>query len=718
MAVHSEIAGSQIDGARDYQEDAFLITHLTDANGAPSALVIVADGMGGHAAGNVASNMAVQAFSKSISLGYPKEEVPEILNQSVLKANSTIAETIRETPALNGMGCTVVGAIIEGKKFWWVSVGDSHLYLLRGRKLTKLNDDHSYGGFLDRMEAAGTPIESEPGLSRNMLMSAVTGEDIAEIDCPLSPFTLEHNDKLIICSDGLDTLSSGKIIQYTDWSDMPKECAEALLNAIEDMATPRQDNATVVIVKIIDETVVAKAEAEAGAGAGARAENDEDITAPNTEDEEMEKTEVPVNTESELEGDIVDEIVLAPIGGYANSQEGEFAQEKKSVKAVPSIPAETINKIVDNRILEKNKVGLMIGVGVVILIGVAIGANFMFGTSKSEKIDKEEPMFEEALVLEEEPVLEEKPVSEEKPVLKKNIAEKEIVSEVIDKFNDDASNEKIQKQETVADKKIIIKTKIDPVEEIKSEPDPKSINKKEFQDTLKNGGKAPLMVVVPAGSFSMGGFADFNERPRHDVSIKSFAVSKNEVTINDYKAFINATNRKLRSGNKINASLQVRPVVYVTWDDAYYYTKWLSEQTGNKYRLLSESEWEYAASAGNNSPFWWGYEEEPNRAHCFNCETGLDPRSPAKTGMFEANQFGLYDTAGNASEWVEDCWHENYIGAPSDNEIWEGGDCTYRVVRGGSYSSPQQSIRSAKRDKLKSNRSYDHVGIRIARDLD
>ena len=136
MAFHSEIAGSQIDGARDYQEDAFLITHLTDVKGKPSALVIVADGMGGHAAGNVASNMAVQSFNKSITTGYPTEEVAEILNRSILKANASITETVKETPALDGMGCTFIGVIIEGKNLWWVSVGDSHLYLLRNRKLT------------------------------------------------------------------------------------------------------------------------------------------------------------------------------------------------------------------------------------------------------------------------------------------------------------------------------------------------------------------------------------------------------------------------------------------------------------------------------------------------------------------------------------------------------------------------------------------------------
>ena len=104
MAFQSEIAGTQIDGARDYQEDAFLITHLSDSKGNPSALIIVADGMGGHAAGNVASNMAVQAFNKSITTNYPTDDISGVLNESLSKANGAITETVKETPARRRRG--------------------------------------------------------------------------------------------------------------------------------------------------------------------------------------------------------------------------------------------------------------------------------------------------------------------------------------------------------------------------------------------------------------------------------------------------------------------------------------------------------------------------------------------------------------------------------------------------------------------------------------
>jgi len=283
MALSYDIAGAQIDGAREYQEDSFLITHMTDTEDQPSALVIVADGMGGHAAGNVASNLAVQATNKYITSHYPSESPSEILNNSILKANQSIADTVRETPALEGMGCTMVAVIIEGGKLWWASVGDSHLYLLRDRELTKINADHSYGGFLDRMAAAGTPVKAEPGLSRNMLMSAINGSDIAEIDCPGTPQELKNGDKILICSDGMDTLSRGKVIQYTDWSETSKECTEALLNAVEEAEMPKQDNTTVVVINVLEKAAAeaaAKAPAAAPEAEEAAVEEDEDITDP------------------------------------------------------------------------------------------------------------------------------------------------------------------------------------------------------------------------------------------------------------------------------------------------------------------------------------------------------------------------------------------------------------------------------------------------------
>jgi formylglycine-generating enzyme required for sulfatase activity len=143
----------------------------------------------------------------------------------------------------------------------------------------------------------------------------------------------------------------------------------------------------------------------------------------------------------------------------------------------------------------------------------------------------------------------------------------------------------------------------------------------------------------------------------------------------------------------------------------------LSKQTGKKYRLLSESEWEYAARAGTTASFWWGRTAGSGNAHCFNCKSEFNTSKPAKVGTYKPNQFGLYDTAGNWFEWVYDCYHRNYKNAPTDGSVWEGGDCKVRIVRGGAYHSPASSMRVENREKFKSSRGQYNVGFRLARDL-
>ncbi len=675
MAFQFEIAGSQIDGDRDYQEDAFLITHLSDTHSEePGVLVIVADGMGGHAAGNVASNMAVQAFNKTITSGYPTEDMSSVLNESILKANKAIAETIEETQALDGMGCTMVGAVIAGNKLWWASVGDSHLYLLRDKKLTKLNADHSYGGFMDRMAAQNTPVEPEPGLSRNMLMSALTGKDIAEIDCQDTPFELEHNDKIILCSDGVDTLTHGKIIQYSEWAESAKECSEALLSAVEEEAVPRQDNTTAVAVFISDSAIIGADEAA--------------VEEVNIGSDTLPAPEAPL---LEAEAEYVEE---AP----------PPAQEPP-----PPPPAEPVFKaqVPDEEVVPaKSKTSLIVGIAAIFMIAAVAGVYFMFGdkilstVSKITEVSKTtEPAPKDAIV-----EVKPKPKPETAPVVKQPPDQ---AADLVDR------------------KKTVPETTVPAVADTPPKVQPgtrKAVAppvKKEFQDNLKSGGKAPVMMVIPAGTFEMGSpnssrFAD--ERPRRTVTMVSFAAGKYEVTFAEYERFVKATGGQLPKDYGLDR--KTHPVIYVNWDDAYNYTQWLSRQTGKKYRLLSESEWEYVASTGVKTPFWWGFSAEPGKAHCFDCDTGFDPNKPTKIGRFEANKFGLHDTAGNVAEWVQDCWHKNYKAAPPTGEVWQGGDCTNRVIRGGAYLSPSQSIRHTKRDYRKSNNVYDHVGFRLARDLD
>ncbi len=239
-----------------------------------------------------------------------------------------------------------------------------------------------------------------------------------------------------------------------------------------------------------------------------------------------------------------------------------------------------------------------------------------------------------------------------------------------------------------------------------------------IRDPLKVGGKGPLMVKIPGGSFQMGGAASAlapDERPRRSVAVKPFAMSKYEVTFAEYDRFAKAARRKRPDGKDWDRS--THPVVNVSWDDAYQYARWLSKQTGHNYRLPTEAEWEYAARGGSKTTYWWGYRIGKENAHCFDCKSGLHPRKPAKIGLFKPNPVGVHDSAGNVWEWVHDCYHPNYKGAPDDGSVWEGGDCTRRVARGGSFSSASTSLRSAKREKFVSHQGYDDVGIRVVREL-
>ena len=682
MSLSFEIYGSQIDGKREYQEDAFLITHLVGKEGQPCSLMIVADGMGGHAAGNIASNMAVQSFSKHVTVHYPSDNIAQVLHEGIMRANHSITEMVKETPALEGMGCTIVGVLLQDNQIWWASVGDSHLFLLRNREISKLNADHSYGGFLDAMQAAGTPVEPEAGLSRNMLMSAVTGGDLSEIDCPSNPLRIQAGDKILICSDGVNTLSNGKIIQYCDWSDSPKECVDSLLTAVENENMPKQDNTTAIVVYVVD-----KAALSAPPPAATKAADDEDITSPSI----FKKPAVAAGNE-----------IQAP--------------------PEPQVPPAVRQAAAEDKPKPQKTFIMVLAAGIIIAAG--IGAFFKFGGFKPASAPT--PAVVTSQPNEQAPVA--KPDiatgTESGPVTGREKAPEEAAESATANSTETAPAEKTvtkpeSKTESVTGEPAKATTPVETTE-IKTVTAPQKIASaamKELQDTLKDGSKGPKMVWIPAGSFAMGSpgtSTSKDERPRHNVKINKFAISKYEITIAEYERYAMATKRPLP--DDLYMEHDTSPVVLVKWDDAFTYAKWLSEQTGQKYRLPSEAEWEFAASGGQDTPFWWGYEEKPGMAHCFTCESQLDPRKPSKIGKFPSNPFGIFDTAGNVSEWVYDCWHDTYVDAPTDGSVWEGGDCSQRIARGGSYISPQQSVRIAKRDKFKSDSGYDHVGIRLARD--
>jgi formylglycine-generating enzyme required for sulfatase activity len=216
------------------------------------------------------------------------------------------------------------------------------------------------------------------------------------------------------------------------------------------------------------------------------------------------------------------------------------------------------------------------------------------------------------------------------------------------------------------------------------------------------------MVFIPAGRFTMGASDAedvYAERPAHEVEIKRFAISTHEVTAGEFARF---AGRQAGNGRL--------PAAFVSWNQALAYTRWLSAQTGKRYRLPSEAEWEYAARAGTTTPYWWGRQLGENNAHCFACESGLDPRKTTQVGRFKPNAFGLYDTAGNVEEWVHDCFHASYQGAPNDGSVFEGGDCPNRVARGGAFSSGPQGLRVTARNKFPQSSANDGLGFRVVRE--
>jgi formylglycine-generating enzyme required for sulfatase activity len=235
-------------------------------------------------------------------------------------------------------------------------------------------------------------------------------------------------------------------------------------------------------------------------------------------------------------------------------------------------------------------------------------------------------------------------------------------------------------------------------------------------DVFRDCGECPEMVVVPAGTFDMGS-NDFDfEKPVHGVTIaKPFAIGRREVTFEEWDQCAAAGNCKYRPDDRGQGRGE-RPVTDVSWIDAKAYVGWLAEKTGQKYRLPSEAEWEYAARGGTKTSFWWGRDAGARSANCRECGGNVGQQTMA-AGSFAANPFGLFDTAGNAAEWVEDCWNDSYRGAPKDASPWTTGQCRQRVLRGGSFDSQARYVRSASRFRYDSDVRYYANGFRVAREL-
>ena len=259
-------------------------------------------------------------------------------------------------------------------------------------------------------------------------------------------------------------------------------------------------------------------------------------------------------------------------------------------------------------------------------------------------------------------------------------------------------------------------------------------------DTFRDADFAPEMVVVPPGSFMMGskdGEGDNDEHPPHEVTLaEPFAVSVAPITRGQFAAFIKQTAHDMSGGaygwtgskwkkddkySWLNPGFKQtddHPVVCVNWHDAQAYIKWLHDQTGAKpYRLLSEAEWEYCCRATSNGPYYTGVDITKAQANFGRNENGTTPviTEPLK---YTPNKWGLRDMHGNVWEWCEDNWHKDYNGdPPDDGSVWQGGDTSLRVARGGSWYDLPQYLRSANRNRSQPVNRYSGIGFRLARTL-
>jgi formylglycine-generating enzyme required for sulfatase activity/class 3 adenylate cyclase len=221
--------------------------------------------------------------------------------------------------------------------------------------------------------------------------------------------------------------------------------------------------------------------------------------------------------------------------------------------------------------------------------------------------------------------------------------------------------------------------------------------------------REPEMIPIRGGSFTMGSNDDVTEKPTHQVTVKPYAISRYPISVRDWNACAAAKACAFVASGNDDA-----PVTNVSWSDARQYVAWLADTTRKAYRLPSEAEWEYAARGGTQTKYWWGDQLQSGMANCKNCNDVAVAEQPIKVGSFKPNPFGLYDMGGGVDQWVEDCWHKNYHGAPADGSAWLDGECGSHVIRSGSWRNDAQYVRPSNRDSYDTNVRYPTHGFRVA----
>ena len=236
--------------------------------------------------------------------------------------------------------------------------------------------------------------------------------------------------------------------------------------------------------------------------------------------------------------------------------------------------------------------------------------------------------------------------------------------------------------------------------------------------TIKDCDACPVMVALSPRPFTMGSNdSDPSERPAHKVALHTpFAIGKYEVTVGQWRQCVRASVcPAMPSLGNVPDNLPMRDV---SWDEAQLYLKWLSTVSGKPYRLPTEAEWEYAARGGTATRYWWGGQMKGGNSSCEGCGEPWNAEHPPPVGSFTANPFGLNDMNGSVWEWVQDCWHSTYKGAPDDGSAWVDGTCQARVIRGGSWRENGSYMLSTTRFKYDASVRQSQNGFRVARSLE
>lgn len=257
--IYYDAASAQSQGRREQQEDAVVADFPA---GAGMGFAVLSDGMGGHAAGDVASKIVVTEIFSELKMqsGNPKgleEDISGILQAAVQSANDCVRYHAETNPETMGMGATLIAPVLLGDRLYWISVGDSPLYLYRDGRLARLNEDHSMlaqinylvsHGMMERETAANHP-------DRHALTSVLIGGEIAKIDCPARPVRVQPNDVILVASDGLQYLSETRIAELIGQgaSQSSAEIGAELLRALEDLDDPDQDNISLCVIRVSDD---------------------------------------------------------------------------------------------------------------------------------------------------------------------------------------------------------------------------------------------------------------------------------------------------------------------------------------------------------------------------------------------------------------------------------------------------------------------------------